>query len=297
VADAKFELLAGSTYVARGPSNIGLYDLGGGRAVLIDSGNDDDAGKRCLRAAEAMGLTISLIANTHSHSDHCGGNAYVQGKTNCGIAATRTEAAFVERPSLEPTYVWGAFPLPPLRNKFLMAKPSHVTSVIESPGLIAGTEIQALPLPGHSFEMAGFLTPDGVFFAADTVASAEILDKYHVFVLYDVGGHLSTLDALAAATADWFVPSHAAPTSDIRPLVELNKAKIEEIAAFILESCSNPATPEELLVMLSARFGIELNHIQYALMGSTLRSYLGWLAGKKELASRPEGGRLLFERT
>jgi glyoxylase-like metal-dependent hydrolase (beta-lactamase superfamily II) len=296
VSEVQFELLAGRTYVARGPSNVGLYDSGEGRAILIDSGNDDDAGKRLLRAAEAMGLRISLIANTHSHADHCGGNAYLQGKTGCGIAATRTEAAFVERPSLEPSYVWGAFPLPPLRNKFLMAKPSRVTEIAVPPCPLAGTDIRVLPLPGHSFEMVGYLTPDKVFFAADTVASPEILDKYEVFFLYDVAAHLSTLDELSRVEADWFVPSHAAPTRDTRQLVEYNKGKIFEIAAFLLETCATPATPEELLVRLSIRFGIELNHTQYVLMGSALRSYLAWLAGKKELASRLEGGRLLFER-
>lgn len=296
MAELSFDLLAGRTYVARGPSNVGLVECEPGRAVLIDSGNDDDAGKRLLRACEAKGFSVSLIANTHSHSDHCGGNAYIQGKTGCGIAATKAEAAFVERPSLEPSYVWGAFPLLPLRNKFLQAKPSRVSLRLEPPCALGDTGIHAIPLPGHFFEMVGFLTPDRVFFAADTVASPEILDKYEVFFLYDVAAQLATLDALASVEADWFVPSHAAPTRDIRPLVEYNKGKIAEIAAFLVETCASPATPEELLVRLSVRFGIEINHTQYVLMGSTLRSYLAWLAGTKELVSRLEGGRLFFER-
>ena len=296
MAEISFERLAGRTFVARGPSNVGLYDLGGGECLFVDSGNDDDAGKRLARAAEAFGLKPVLVANTHSHADHCGGNAWLQSRLGCAVAAPRTEAAFVERPILEPSYAWGGFPLLPLRSKFLVAKESRVTEVLDPPCTLRDTGLRAIPLPGHSFAMAGYLTPDSVFFAADTLASAEILAKYEVFVLYDVGAHLATLDALAGIGAEWYVPSHAAPTRDIGPLVELNKAKIGLVADFLREACASPSTPEELLKRLALRFGIELNHTQYVLMGSTLRSYLAWLAGRKEVASRLEEGRLLFER-
>lgn len=296
MAEVTFELLAGRTYVARGPSNVGLYDLGGARALLVDSGNDDDAGKKLLRACESAGFSVSLIANTHSHSDHCGGNAYVQGKTGCGIAVPRGEAAFVERPLLEPSLVWGGYPPPPLRNKFLMAKPSRVTEILDPPCSLDDTGIEVVPLPGHFLAMAGYRTPDSVFFVADTVASPDILEKHCVFFLYDLEAQLSALDYLSRAEADWFVPSHAPPTHDIRPLVEYMRRKIDAVTSFLTEACATPSSLEELLVALASRFEIELNHTQYVLLDSTMRSSLAWLAGKKEIASRLEGGRLLFER-
>lgn len=296
MAELTFDNLSGKTYVARGPSNVGMYDGGGGGAVLIDSGNDDDAGKRLVRACASLGLVPTLVANTHSHADHCGGNAYLQAKTSCGIAAPRTEAAFVECPLLEPSFVWGGYPLAPLRSKFMMAKPSRVTELLDPPCALGDTGIRVLPLPGHSYAMAGYRTPDSVFFVADALASPVILDKYPIFVLYDVEAELSTLDELARIDADWFVPSHAPPTQDIRPLAAYNREKILAVADFVLESCAVPISPEELLARLPDRFGIELNHTQYALMGSTLRSYLAWLVGRKEIASSVERGRLLFER-
>lgn len=291
-----FERVEGSTYVLRGPANVGLVELGDGRAVLIDAGNDDDAGRKILKACDAMGLSIAHIANTHSNADHCGGNAFIQARARCGISATRVEAAFIETPVLEPSYLWGGFPPLPMRNKFLMAKPSRVTDLLEPPCSVPGLPLQAVPLPGHFLGMVGFMTPDQVFFAADTVASAEILSKYHVFYLYDIAAHLRTLEALAALEARWIVPSHAAPTQDIRPLVAINKAKIEEIAAWLLESCRTPATPEDLLAGLCAHYGIELNHAQYVLVGSTLRSYLAWLLDRGEIGTRFEAGRMLVER-
>lgn len=296
MAGLELEPLAERTSIIRGPVNIGVHELEGRRAVLVDAGNDDDAGRKILRTCEAAGLSVASILNTHSNADHCGGNAFIQARTGCRIAATRTEAALIEAPSLEPSYLWGGFPLAPLRNKFLMAKPSSVTDLLAAPCPVPGTELEAVPLPGHFLDMVGFRTPDRVFFAADTVASAEILAKYHVFFYYDLAAQLETLEALKSVDADWIVPSHAAPTRDIAPLVEVNRAKIFEIADRLLAHCAEPRTPEALLAHLAGSYGIVLNAAQYVLLGSTVRSYLAWLVDRKELAARFEANLLVFER-
>jgi glyoxylase-like metal-dependent hydrolase (beta-lactamase superfamily II) len=296
MANLELTLLAGATYVARGPTNIGVFAPGDGRAVIVDSGNDDDAGRKILRACEAAGLRPSIIANTHSNADHCGGNAFIQARTECRIAAPRQEAAFIENPALEPSFLWGGYPLPPLRNKFLMAKSSRVTDLLEAPCSLPGTGLEALPLPGHYVGMVGYMTPDGVFFAADAAASPEILVKYKYYFVYDVAAHLATLEALAGMDAAWIVPSHAEPTRAAGPMVAANKATILEVGERILELCSEASTPETLVARLASAYGLELNHTQYVLLGSTLRSYLSWLADRGLVTSRLEANRLIIER-
>jgi glyoxylase-like metal-dependent hydrolase (beta-lactamase superfamily II) len=283
--------------VQRGPANVGLYGLDGENALLIDAANDDDGGRKLLKACDGLGLRVAHIANTHSNADHCGGNAFIQARTLCRISATRVEAAFIETPVLEPSYLWGGFPLPALRNKFLMAKPSRVTDLIEAPGTVPGTPVEAVPLPGHFFGMVGLLTPDRVFFAADAVAGPEILAKYHVFYYYDIAAQLGTLDLLERLEADWVVPSHAEPTRDIRPLVRRNRDKILEIADVLRTACAAPAAPDDLLAALCARYGIELNPAQYVLVGSTVRSYVAWLQERGEVGIGFEGGRMRIQRT
>jgi glyoxylase-like metal-dependent hydrolase (beta-lactamase superfamily II) len=296
LASLELTPLAGSTYALLGPTNVGLVALGDSRAALIDSGNDDDAGRKILRVCAAAGFRVALIANTHSNADHCGGNAFIQARTECGIAAARNEVAFIENPALEPSFLWGGYPLPPLRNKFLAAKSSRVTELLEAPCPVLDTGIAARPLPGHYIGMIGFMTPDKVFFAADAVASPEILRKYRYFFVYDVAAHLATLDALAEVDAEWIVPSHAEPTRDPKPLVAANRAKILEVGERILELCSEASTPETLTARLADSFGLELNHTQYALLGSTLRSYIAWLADKGLVASSLEANRLVIEK-
>jgi glyoxylase-like metal-dependent hydrolase (beta-lactamase superfamily II) len=282
--------------VQRGPANVGLYELGQGEALLVDAANDDDGGRKLLKACDALGLRVAHIANTHSNADHCGGNAFIQARTGCRISATRVEAAFIETPVLEPSYLWGGYPLPALRNKFLMAKPSRVTDLLEAPGKVPGSAVEVVPLPGHFFGMVGFLTPDRVFFAADAVAGPEILAKYHVFYYYDIAAQLGTLEALEGLDADWVVPSHAEPTRDIRPLVRQNREKILEIAEVLRAACVVPATPDDLLAALCARYGIALNPAQYVLVGSTVRSYLAWLQERGEVGIGFEEGRMRVQR-
>ena len=54
------------------PAKIGLVRIDEDNVVLIDSGNDKDAGKKVFRILEANGWNLKAIFNTHSHADHIG---------------------------------------------------------------------------------------------------------------------------------------------------------------------------------------------------------------------------------
>jgi glyoxylase-like metal-dependent hydrolase (beta-lactamase superfamily II) len=71
---AELQRLTDRTAVIRGPVNIGLICDPGSPAILVDSGNDDAAGKAILGICADLKSEVSLILNTHSHADHCGGN-------------------------------------------------------------------------------------------------------------------------------------------------------------------------------------------------------------------------------
>ena len=59
------------------------------------------------------------------------------------------------------------------------------------------------------------LTPDGVFFMADSVISERILNKYGIPFTADYGSATETFDMLDAFSADYFVPSHGDICKDI----------------------------------------------------------------------------------
>ena len=183
-----------NTFYIDCPTKLGVFRTSQG-AYLIDSGNSKDAGKRARQMLDANGWPLLGILNTHSHADHIGGNRFLQDRTGCRIFAHGIEGAFTEHPILEPAFLCGGCPCRDLRHKLLLAQESRV-SPFTDPGF--PSQIEVIPLPGHSFDMVGFRTPDNVVFLADCVASQATLSKYAVSFLYDVDAYLNTLDQVEA---------------------------------------------------------------------------------------------------
>ena len=280
-------------YYIQCPAKIGLVKLNDTEVCLIDSGSDKDAGRKALKLLDANGWCLKAIYNTHSHADHIGGNRYLQERTGCQIYAPGIECAFTRHPVLEPAFLYGGYPAKELRHKFLLAQQSDAEYLTPK---VLPTGLTSIPLPGHSFDMTGFRTPDGTVYLADCLSSRETLDKYQIGFLYDVQAYLDTLEKVKSMEAAFFVPAHAPATEDIRPLAQYNIDKVGEIAQRILALCSQPQSFEELLQKLFVGFGLTMNFEQYVLVGSTVRSYLSWLQGQGELEAFFDQNRLLWRR-
>lgn len=261
-------------YYIESPAKIGLVRLGGSDVCLIDSGNDKDAGRKVRQLLDANGWKLTAIYNTHSNADHIGGNQYLQAQTGCAVYAPGVECAFTRHPVLEPSFLYGGYPPKDLRHKFLLAKESDAQPLT---GSVLPGGFELVELPGHFFDMVGFRTPDDTLYLADCLSSKETLDKYQIGFLYDVAAYLETLERIKTMTARIFVPAHAAATENIAPLAQYNIDKVHEIADKIVELCQTPSTFETILQKLFAHYGLTMTFEQYALVGSTVRSYLAWL--------------------
>ena len=62
----------------------------------------------------------------------------------------------------------------------------------------------------------------------------------------------------------------------------------------MLELCAQPVTFEEALKRAFDRLGLELNFQQYALVGSTLRSFLAYLLDAGRVSAEFAENRLLW---
>lgn len=280
-------------YYLQSPAKIGLVRLNDADVCLIDSGSDKDAGRKVRQLLDANGWRLTAIYNTHSNADHIGGNQYLQRQTGCRIYAPGIECCFTRHPVLEPAFLYGGFPPKDLRHKFLMAQESDARPLTLE---VLPQGFGLLPLPGHFFDMVGFRTPDDVVYLADCLSSRETLDKYQIGFVYDVAAYLQTLEAVKAMSARCFVPAHAPACEDIAPLAQYNLDKVAEIAEVILDLCREPLCFEALLRKLFARYDLAMNFEQYALVGSTVRSYLSWLKDTGRLSARFEDNLLLWQR-
>ena len=280
-------------YYLQSPAKIGLVRLNDADVCLIDSGSDKDAGRKVRQLLDANGWRLTAIYNTHSNADHIGGNQYLQRQTGCRIYAPGIECCFTRHPVLEPAFLYGGFPPKDLRHKFLMAQESDAQPLTLE---VLPQGFGLLPLPGHFFDMVGFRTPDDVVYLADCLSSRETLDKYQIGFVYDVAAYLQTLEAVKAMSARCFVPAHAPACEDIAPLAQYNIDTVHEVAGVILDLCREPLCFEVLLQKLFARYGLAMNFEQYALVGSTVRSYLSWLKDTGRLSARFENDLLLWQR-
>ncbi len=280
-----------SAYYLDCPAKIGLVRLDEHNVCLIDSGSDKDAGKKALKHLNANNWHLTAIYNTHSHADHIGGNAYLQSQTGCRIYAPGIEQAFTLHPILEPAFLYGGHPPKELHHKFLLAAPSHAEPLAQA---VLPAGLTLLPLPGHSFDMVGFRTADGIVYLADCLSSRETIDKYRIGFLYDVAAYLDTLETVKAMSATLFLPSHAAPTEEIAPLAQYNIDQVNAIADRIVALCGIPASFESLLATLFTELSLTMTFQQHALVGSTVRSYLTYLSAQGRIVPRFEGNQLLW---
>lgn len=316
-----------NTYYIDCPAKMGLYIDSAGGAYLIDSGNDKDAGKKVDKHLKEQGWKLKMIINTHSNADHIGGNKVLADRWGCPIYTKGIEAAFTEYPLLEPSFLFGAYPPKALRNKFLMAQTSaaydmmkksdaasiekiksgNMAAVLDMPRMISADELKddfkdKLPqgmefinLPGHFFDMIGVKTPDDVWFMADCVSSADIIEKYHISFIYDIRKYLKTLELVKSLNGALFIPAHTETTENMIALADVNSKKVHEICELICELCSEPANFEALLAKIFSHYRLEMDFNQYVLAGSTIKSYLAYLTDEGRLETLFEDNMLKWK--
>ncbi|AOT68402.1 MBL fold metallo-hydrolase [Geosporobacter ferrireducens] len=250
-------------------------------AILIDTGLEDHTGKKILNTLKKEGLKVTAVINTHSHADHCGGNAYIQSQTDAKTFASEIEEAIIRYPYLEPLYLFsGAHPLKSLQNKFLMAKPSKIDYVIkerEAVLEVCGLELGIVFLPGHSPGQMG-IAFENVLFCADAFVSSEVLDKHKIPFNVDIVKHRKTLNYLKNSTYGYYIPAHSSPVSDITDVVEKNIARLDEIDSTIIEQLKSEKSTEQIFQSVCTYYGIQVNNLsQFYLLQAAVAAHLSGL--------------------
>ncbi|MCC6314719.1 MAG: MBL fold metallo-hydrolase [Thermomicrobiales bacterium] len=227
------------------------------RLLLIDPGINETAGKKALKAArEEIGGEVAAILTTHGHADHFGANAAVVKRTGAHVYAPAPDDAVLRYPILQPALLYGgADPLESLRGNFLLAKASPVDCVV-APGPLAveGVTIEVVDLSGHSPGQVGYLIYD-VFFCADVILPESVLEKYRIPYLFGVTDHLAALERAADVAFAKAVPGHGPLLDRLDEAIAINRNLVEAVADTTLELTERPATTEEILAGLLARFG------------------------------------------
>lgn len=282
--------LIGNTYYYDAFTNVGIYKLNESEAVLIDSCDHKRMVKGLDRELQNMGLSVSLIINTHSHFDHICGNRYFQDKYGCRLLSTRFEQGFILNPELEDNFYSVALGQPKSTSLSYGTQPSQ-TEIITGESLPEGFE--TVELPGHSFEMIGVRTPDDVLFLADSVLSALTWDNYRLPFFYNVNKSLDTFRAVRNMKARLFVPSHNPPLEDISELADYNIKKLKEKKSVAFDLCDGKSLEQVFDAVMKAE-GLEIKMPKYCMYAVMVKNLMQSLIEDELVYTALENNRVIY---
>jgi glyoxylase-like metal-dependent hydrolase (beta-lactamase superfamily II) len=292
--------LAPGTFHLQSGSNMGLV-VRDGQALLIDTGLDEDAGRRALRIAGDKGATLTAIFVTHAHADHFGGAQFLQRRLDVPLYAPNLEAAMMENPIIEPLYLFGgAAPIAELRQKFTLAEPCEVTRTVEpGPLEIGAFQVDVVPLPGHALNQVGAGVGE-ILFCADAVFPQETIEKHKVLFCVDLDRTLKTLKHLPDRPYRGFAPGHGpayAEKEEVRRICNANRDRLEAVRDGIYDALAQPQDTPSLVQRMAERFQLEIvTPTAYFLTRTTVLAALSSLEAAGRVAPRTEENRLQWHR-
>lgn len=187
-------------------NNIVLFD--GDVAAVIDSGYQTRAAQTVALVGEVLaGRRLIRLINTHSHSDHIGGNAALQRAYGCTITVPAGMAEAIAS--------WD-------EDALLLTTANQIGERFSADYLVAagdtlgmgGLEWQAYAAPGHDMDALMFHNPERrILISGDAlwrdgfgILFAEVLGTGD-----GIGATRRTLDDIARLPVDIVIPGHGSP--------------------------------------------------------------------------------------
>lgn len=209
-------------------NNVLCFD--GDHATLVDSGYVTHAPQTVDLVRHALGgRRLARVINTHSHSDHIGGNAALQATFGCEVVVPAGLAASVAE--------WD-------ENSLLLSPLGQQAARFQHDALVhAGDEVvmgglswQAISAPGHDMEALVYYSPD-----ARTLISGDALWQNGFGVAFPellgeadgLAATRTTLEKLGTLAIDRVIPGHGSPFTDIDAAFERAFAKLAHFEADI----------------------------------------------------------------
>ena len=314
--------LASGVYVIPGTTNVGVITnevtvsnnetaAPSIEVYLVDSGCTEIDGEYVLDVLKAFfeqlgqDFKLKAILTTHGHADHCGAHNFLKDETDCELWAAASEKGIMENPTVQAATLWGGFPPHELRTLFFMPSPTGVDKLISkdtSIELSGSRVISFMELTGHSYNALCVIVTDKkghkVIFPGDNIFPRNEIINHWIPLILNPVEYMDSLDKLCAIeNVDWCIPSHGDFLKrNINEAAELNKIAIISTRTCILDSLKTKKrlTVEDIVKYVADKNDMQLSLSQYALVHSTIKSYISIMHDAREIKMEVDGNRLYF---
>jgi glyoxylase-like metal-dependent hydrolase (beta-lactamase superfamily II) len=204
--------------------------LEGEQATLVDSGYVTHAEQTVELVNHAVdGRRLARLINTHSHSDHIGGNAALQARFGCAISVPAGLHATIAE--------WD-------ENALLLSPLGQQAARFQHDNLIrAGDEVemgglnwQALAVPGHDMEALAYYNPERRILISGDALWENGFGVIFPELLGEADGlsvTRETLEMLARLPIDIVIPGHGSPFTGADAAFERAFRRVDSFAADI----------------------------------------------------------------
>ncbi|MCR4949091.1 MAG: MBL fold metallo-hydrolase [Treponema sp.] len=308
--------LSSGVYVIPGNTNVGVITdenetNGTVGLYLVDSGCTEIDGEYILDVLKAFfelqgqSYYLKAVILTHGHADHCGACNFLKEQTNCQIWASKPEQGAMETPIIQGATLWGGYPPHEMRTLFFMPKSTPVDKFISDSTEIeisGGRKISFMELSGHSYSTMCTIVTDKkghkTIFPGDNIFPRNEIMEHWVPLILNPAEFMNSLDKLCEMkNVDWCIPSHGDFLKrNIQEAAELNKIAIISTRMCILEALKTKKrlTAEEIVKYVADKNGFNMSLSQYALVYSTVKSYIAVMHDAREVRMELADNKLYF---
>lgn len=250
------ELVKGNTYcIVLSYARIPLYMLGGGKAIMIDSGFAQ-SWENILWLLEKENLQITAVLTSHAHPDHLGNHRNLQKHFGAKLYMSDFAAMAYRTPMNQTALGLGLVSYRMFREALGQPlRADHIIDPFSKTIDVEGTKFGVLYLPGHAAEHLGFITPDNVAYLGDAVLDENMVQRLRIPYCTCVEPDLESKEAIAELHCDRYILAHNGVCDEIRPLAEQNRDSMLEKARHLEKLCRDYQTLDQITLQFLLETG------------------------------------------
>ena len=294
---ATMEQVLGSTYVINTKSCcIPCYFLNPNTVVLLDSGIAVSNGRELMELLDEQKLTVRAILTSHAHFDHNGNHRPLREKYGAVTSASVFNAAVVQNPVAMKSYLiadtWHELLT---KGGSVFCPIDEVIDTDQTEVVVDGARFEVLPLPGHSPEHIGFVTPDGVAYLADVLVSTPQLKEIRLPYIICAEPHLEALQRLRKQKYNAYILAHRGWYKDVSSFIDQNVARWENNLQMTWSMLSSPMTQEESAAALMKHLNVNCRTtFQWMSCNQTVRAMMQYLVDQGKLVKMIRDNKIFY---